>query len=206
MADVATTKYVNQLNVGPIMKAVALALILVVFGPTPLWAAGWYLMVPPVRGGPFMFAKSFMDIRRAVDGHAPFDAWTTHSSFDSAEACNSERGRLSPFQGLSEAMDKVLHDFASSSYDDRSRVLLYAQYAEALCIASDDQRLSTVVRKQWYLITPPLIQKWPKSTKYLDETFIKNAPPKQWQILSSHSSGWECENQKEYNLMVSLDS
>jgi len=137
-----------------------------------------------------MFAKSFMDITRAVDGNAPFDAWETYSSFDSAEACNSQlrRIRLEPQGlGLSEAMDKVLHDFASTSYKDRLAVLINSQYAKALCIASDDQRLSTVVRKQWYLITPPLIQKWPKSTKYLDETFIKNAPPKQWQILSSHS-------------------
>jgi hypothetical protein len=181
----------------------------VMFVANPVWAAGWYLMIPPVRDGPTMYARSMVALVSAVDTGAPFDAWKTVSSFDSASACNSARvkQRLFELEQAREARQRALNNFASVSFEDRLVITLEKQYIEALCISVDDPRLLAVaVRKQWRLLIPPLIEKYQNPVKYLDEHLDKNAPLKRWEIKSSHASEWECEAQKEFGVLTALNS
>jgi hypothetical protein len=153
------------------------------------------------------YPTSLAELFSSVDTEAPFDAWTIDSSFDSAAECNSERMNKMRIviPQLSEAMTKATQDFASLPNSDRTVIAYQGRHKGALCIASDDPRLQAVaVRKQWRLIAPPMIEK--KSSRYLDELFDKNALLKRWQVLSSHSSEWDFDAQKELEVRRFLNT
>ncbi len=187
------------------MKRWAVALVLI-FGATPVWAAGWYLMIPPLRRGPFIYGASTAELLRAVDTKAPLDAWSTVSSFDSADACNTTlRGLLAlAVNDAEEANEKATRDFGLISIDERSKLVRERQIREAICISSDDPRLVTV-QKNWRLVGPPTLETFEKPPRFLDEIVDKNAPLKAWEVLGSDPSEWACEERKEAFLLGFLN-
>lgn len=185
------------------------AVLAVLFVANPVWATGWYLMLPPARTGRVLYATSLTDLFTSVDTDAPFDSWKTFSSFDSADACNSEKMNqlhLAMKFGL-DAMRKASPDFLSLSEGDRILIANQRRHAGALCVISDDPRLLAVsARKQWRLISPPRFERSQKSLRYVDELLDKNSPVTRWDVVSSHSSEWDCEAQKEFELLRFLNS
>jgi hypothetical protein len=187
------------------MKRLAVALILLI-GPTPIWAAGWYLMIPPLRNGPLMYGASIAELQRAVDAKAPLYAWWTISSFDSADACNTNlRGLLAlALNDAKEANDNATRDFGLISINERSKLVRERQAREAICILGDDPRLVTI-RKDWLLVGPPTFETFKKPPRFLDEIVDKDAPLKAWQVLGSDQSEWACEEKKEFFLLGFLN-
>jgi hypothetical protein len=184
------------------------AALAVLFFANPVWAAGWYLMIPPLRHGPAFHATSFAALSAAVDSTAPFDEWETIFSYDSAGACDGGRMgfRAEVLKTAQGAIDKALKNFASLSLQERSQLWIEKQSVYALCISSDDPRLLALGHeKQWRLIGPPMIEKFQKPPKYVDDLLDKTAPPKAQEVIRSYPSEWACEEAKETLLMGFLD-
>ncbi len=87
---------------------------------------GWYLMLAPIREAPG--GRSYVDIE------APLNQWTVTGAFDRADSCQQAKAR-----GQREGKEQKFHPAGGERELEK---LLWIDFIEAQCIASDDPRLA----------------------------------------------------------------
>jgi hypothetical protein len=111
-----------------------LAIVLTVVGAlalltlsTPVYAAGWYLLTPPVtdRGNALIGGRTF-------DPDAPLSLWRNQGSYDSAVECEAWKVRPEFFHAPM-GMSPIEAAWVQENF---AQILTYAK-----CTASDDPRL-----------------------------------------------------------------
>jgi hypothetical protein len=110
--------------------------------PGSAWAGGWYLMLPPVM------QNNAACVPLQLDLDAKLDKWEIWESFDSATACEAEKGRLTEQRGR-EADTAVAADPDRNRCGDNmlpqrranSAVISARVASDSACIATDDPRL-----------------------------------------------------------------
>jgi hypothetical protein len=112
----------------------------------PAAEVGWYLMLPSVERG-----KNVFD-RPKVNRSAPLTQWRQEEAFDSAEECRSLREvQRDSYNTIADKawndtpyMKTVDKDYSHISGQSYLGYIAEAwRYAEALCIASNDPRLTS---------------------------------------------------------------
>ena len=126
----------------PLSAAIAVAVFILTMSGQGVAAQGWYLVGPPqhrlpknLYGGP---QGSWSEVRIEILKQVPLSEWATYRAFDTADACEAERGSriASALQGLQD----TIRDPTGMPHTIARDTLTY--WSLAMCIASDDVRLA----------------------------------------------------------------